>query len=250
MNITDDMVSDFKLGFHGSTLNDDQVRRGLEKVFANRGLYDATAPMADGGDTPMTASEEVLAWLLIEKIGVPDDVAYTPDMAQQIITARIGEQEKTKGGAVTCSDGHVPAVSLGAELGKVMAMAEAGFKLAEFASYAEIVGALSKNRQQVRDACDDLFRLNGELDRDLDAADAPMFSGDALWDNAVARFRSVAALPQTSSSDLHPATQDLLDALNKIVNNWSDLHPKDRAQARAAIAKVAAASAPPDMVGI
>lgn len=30
---------------------------------------------------------------------------------------------------------------------------------------------------------------------------------------------------------------DLLDALNKIVNNWDNLHPKDREQARAAIAK-------------
>ncbi|MBD8556873.1 hypothetical protein IFT84_20390 [Rhizobium sp. CFBP 8762] len=36
-------------------------------------LYDGTVPMADGGDTRMTAAEEVLAWLLIEKIGVPDD---------------------------------------------------------------------------------------------------------------------------------------------------------------------------------
>ena len=30
---------------------------------------------------------------------------------------------------------------------------------------------------------------------------------------------------------------ELLSALQKIVNNWDDLHPKDRAQARAALAK-------------
>jgi hypothetical protein len=82
-------------------------------------LYDATQPMADGGDTPMTASEEVLAWLLIEKIGVPDDVGYTPDQAQDIIVARlndIAEQSASvlvpseptsemleRGAAVTCS---------------------------------------------------------------------------------------------------------------------------------------------------
>lgn len=52
-------------------------------------LYDAGAFMADGGDTPMTAAEAVLAWLLIEKIGVPDDVCYSPDQAQEIIVRRL-----------------------------------------------------------------------------------------------------------------------------------------------------------------
>jgi hypothetical protein len=33
------------------------------------------------------------------------------------------------------------------------------------------------------------------------------------------------------------AAPDLLAALRKIVNNWDNLHSKDRAQARAAIAK-------------
>lgn len=89
--VTDEMVSQFKAGFHGSTLNDDQVRRGLASVFLHRGLYDASALMADGGDTIMTAAEEVLAWLLIEKIGVPDDVSYSPDQAQQIIADRLGQ---------------------------------------------------------------------------------------------------------------------------------------------------------------
>lgn len=52
-------------------------------------LYDANAFMADGGDMPMTAAEEVLAWLLIEKIGVPDDVGYSPNQAQEIIVRRL-----------------------------------------------------------------------------------------------------------------------------------------------------------------
>ena len=33
------------------------------------------------------------------------------------------------------------------------------------------------------------------------------------------------------------AAPDLLEALQKIVNNWDNLHPKDRQQARAAISK-------------
>lgn len=58
-------------------------------VNADDRLYNAAAPMADGGDTRMTAAEEVLAWLLVEKIGVPDDVSYSPDQAQQIIVNRL-----------------------------------------------------------------------------------------------------------------------------------------------------------------
>lgn len=51
-------------------------------------LYDADAFMADG-EVPMTAAENVLAWLLIEKIGVPDDVGYSPKQAQEIIGRRL-----------------------------------------------------------------------------------------------------------------------------------------------------------------
>jgi hypothetical protein len=56
---------------------------------AERGrLFDANSPMADG-DVPMTATEEVLAYLLVEKIGVPDDVPYTPAQAQHIVEERL-----------------------------------------------------------------------------------------------------------------------------------------------------------------
>jgi len=51
-------------------------------------LYDADARMADG-DSRMTAAEEVLAWILIEKLGVPDDVGYSPQQAQDIIVSRL-----------------------------------------------------------------------------------------------------------------------------------------------------------------
>lgn len=58
----------------------------------NERLTNPDAPMACGGDDDqMTAAEEVLAWLLIEKIGAPDDVPYTPNQAQEIIAARIDQ---------------------------------------------------------------------------------------------------------------------------------------------------------------
>lgn len=37
----------------------------------------------------ITAAEDVLTWLLVEKIGVPDDVAYTPRQAQDIIASAL-----------------------------------------------------------------------------------------------------------------------------------------------------------------
>lgn len=54
-------------------------------------VYDPDHPMSDGGDTRMTAAEEVLAYLLIEVIGSPDDVPYTPNDAQRIIEDRLKE---------------------------------------------------------------------------------------------------------------------------------------------------------------
>lgn len=51
-------------------------------------LYNADEPMADG-EVQMTAAENVLGWLLIEKIGVPDDRNYTPNEAQDILLRRL-----------------------------------------------------------------------------------------------------------------------------------------------------------------
>jgi hypothetical protein len=53
-------------------------------------LYDDDAPMADGEER-MTAAENVLAWLIIEKIGVPDDETYTPKEAQDILARAIDQ---------------------------------------------------------------------------------------------------------------------------------------------------------------
>jgi hypothetical protein len=59
-------------------------------------MYDGSHQMADGGDdVRMTAAEEVLAFLLIERVGVPDDVGYTPDQAQEIIGARLSGKKPT-----------------------------------------------------------------------------------------------------------------------------------------------------------
>ena len=51
-------------------------------------LYDRNAPMADG-EIRMTAAEDVLAWLLIEKLGQPDDRGYTPSEACDAIVAAL-----------------------------------------------------------------------------------------------------------------------------------------------------------------
>lgn len=56
-------------------------------------LYDTNAFMADG-EVRMTAAEDVLAWLLIEKCGCVDDVNYTPKQASDIIAARLDECRK------------------------------------------------------------------------------------------------------------------------------------------------------------
>ena len=57
-------------------------------------LFDAEAPMADGGAIRMTAAEEVLAYLLVEVVGAPDDEAYSPSRAQVTIEAKLKEAEK------------------------------------------------------------------------------------------------------------------------------------------------------------
>ena len=54
----------------------------------DRRLYDEDEFMADG-EIEMTAAEDALAWLLIEKIGCVDDVNYTPKNAREIIAARL-----------------------------------------------------------------------------------------------------------------------------------------------------------------
>ncbi|MFJ6322316.1 MULTISPECIES: hypothetical protein [unclassified Rhizobium] len=54
-------------------------------------IYDPSALMADGSEDRMTAAEEVLAYLLIEVTGSPDDVPYSPNEAQRILEDRLKE---------------------------------------------------------------------------------------------------------------------------------------------------------------
>lgn len=72
----------------------DEAKAAAQADFENRirsvlARTSAAEPMADGSNAPMSAAEEVLVWLLVEKIGVPDDVAYSPDQAQKIIEGQI-----------------------------------------------------------------------------------------------------------------------------------------------------------------
>jgi hypothetical protein len=53
-------------------------------------LRDDQQPMNCETDT-ITASEDVLTWLLIEKIGCVDDRSYTPHEAQKIIARKLDE---------------------------------------------------------------------------------------------------------------------------------------------------------------
>jgi hypothetical protein len=43
-------------------------------------------------------------------------------------------------------------------------IANAGMELAQYASYAEIVGAIGYNREHIRKWCEEAFRLQRELD--------------------------------------------------------------------------------------
>lgn len=51
------------------------------------------------------------------------------------------------------------------------AMSKAGMELAEYASYAEIVGMVHHNREQIRKWCDEIFRLFREERARLDAVE-------------------------------------------------------------------------------
>lgn len=41
---------------------------------------------------------------------------------------------------------------------------EAALELAEYASYAEIVGGVRENREHIRKWCDEVFRINRAID--------------------------------------------------------------------------------------
>ena len=61
-----------------------------------------------------------------------------------------------------------------------------------------------------------------------------LYSRQAVARLQLRQVRSDEGREAVTTPDAHAG---LLAALNKILNNWGDLHPKDRQQARAAIAK-------------
>jgi hypothetical protein len=60
---------------------------------ASERLFDQNHPMADGEER-MTAAEDVLAWLVIEKCGCPDDTPITPKEASDTIAGMIDHLRK------------------------------------------------------------------------------------------------------------------------------------------------------------
>ncbi len=59
-------------------------------------------------------------------------------------------------------------------------MAKAGLELAQYASYAEIVGAISHNRQAIRKWCDKVFEFHHANEK-------------AEWDRLTAEYEAEAA---------------------------------------------------------
>jgi ABC-type polysaccharide/polyol phosphate transport system ATPase subunit len=51
------------------------------------------------------------------------------------------------------------------EISTLEKIAAAGMELAQYASYSEIVGAISHNRQEIREWCDAMYKLHRELEQ-------------------------------------------------------------------------------------
>lgn len=109
--VTEEQVESAWAAWHGSTLdNRAAMRAALEasrvapvsQKEADDRLFDADEPMADG-EVRMTAAEEVLAWLLIEKVGFPDDRSYSPNEAQAILSDRLDTAREIEAAIVTLS---------------------------------------------------------------------------------------------------------------------------------------------------
>jgi hypothetical protein len=66
---------------------------------AGERLFDQNHPMADGEER-MTAAEDVLAWLVIEKCGCPDDTPITPKEASDTIAGMIDHLRKYEDAAL------------------------------------------------------------------------------------------------------------------------------------------------------
>jgi hypothetical protein len=58
----------------------------------------------------------------------------------------------------------IPPISEPDTTGILTELSEAARELAQYASYAEIIGAIGHNRQPIRKWCDEIFRLCRKLD--------------------------------------------------------------------------------------
>lgn len=73
---------------------------------ASERLFDQNHPMADGEER-MTAAEDVLAWLVIEKCGCPDDTTITPKEASDTIAGMIDHLRKYEDAALAQPQGEL-----------------------------------------------------------------------------------------------------------------------------------------------
>jgi hypothetical protein len=83
-------------------------------------------------------------------------------------------RERRINGNDRCENGHTyPSkdsilegsnLSLNPRIEKLEEMHKAAMELAEYASYAEIIGAVSKNRNPIREWCDKIFEIHALLD--------------------------------------------------------------------------------------
>lgn len=80
----------------------------------------------------------------------------------------------------------------------VREMAKAAVELASFASYAEIVGAVTHNAKQVREWSDRVFELNRRLDKKLDEAEVPYVSDTGSLLMGIERYAATLPLDVTA----------------------------------------------------
>lgn len=91
---TPEMIEAISTSLDKNVAIEDLWRRAIEvspdtpSVIDIDRLFDENMSIGDD-EGRMTAAEEVLAWLLVEKIGVPDDAPYTPFQAQEAIVAKL-----------------------------------------------------------------------------------------------------------------------------------------------------------------
>lgn len=97
-------------------------------------------------------------------------------------------------------------------------MHAAAIELAQYASYAEIVGGISQNRKQIREWCDKVLAIHNEIENADTAGDA-IGTSDVLAsmigaDEAdIARGKAEAANEPVEEADL--SYEDVLKKLNE-----------------------------------